>query len=52
MRDGDGQEWTLDVFQQLTGTDVDTLWNQYQDSLPLRLGAAGMAVERRPCERP
>ncbi|WP_233184185.1 basic secretory protein-like protein [Paenibacillus sonchi] len=29
----DGQTWTPAVFQQITGTDVDTLWNEYQVSL-------------------
>lgn len=29
----DGVDWTPDVFRQLTGEDVDTLWSEYQASL-------------------
>src|SRR5262249_7286397 len=33
MTDDDKKGWTLDVFKQLAGKDVDTLWSDYQDDI-------------------
>lgn len=34
LTDRDDRGWSTDVFEELTGTDVDTLWSEYQASLP------------------